>query len=513
MQPTDSLHISQIWYNRLDRRVAALLVGLAIGVLGGLIGLALMMMDTIMLAGFILGAIAGLCIITNVQVALYAIVAIMMLLPFGTVPFDIGFTPTLLDTAIGGFLLIYITQWMTRKRSTLTLTPVHFLILIYVAWLLLTFSLGLRHSSITLNVARQFAGTLLAIGLTFVIVDLLHDHRVLRRLVVVVLVAASVQSLIAITLYVLNDTTADLILSRLGRFGYPVGGTIHYLESNPALAERAIGTFIAPNSLGGMLAISAVIIAPQVFAKRPTLRYRWLTFAVMLLLAAALVLTISRASALALAFGLGVIGIMRYRRYLPLLMIAGMLLLLLPQAQAYVDLFIQAFTAQDLSTQMRIGEWTDSLRLINRYPIFGVGFTGTPDIDIYTDVANMYLIMANQIGLTGVAIFLVAMGGVFLYGLIGWQYASNDEELDSIHLGFHAALVTALVNAVADLYFFRLDFQPLITLFWMVVALSLASSRLAIERGQTRERASETEPEASYSDTSTYNVPSSSVTV
>jgi O-antigen ligase len=223
-------------------------------------------------------------------------------------------------------------------------------------------------------------------------------------------------------------------------------------------------------------------VAPQVFARKPVLRYRWLTFVVLLLIASALVITFSRASALALAVGLGVIAVMRYRRFIPVLIVAGMLLLLLPQFQFYLDRFMQAFRAEDLATQMRIGEWTDSLRLINRYPIFGVGFTGTPDIDIYTDVANMYLIMANQIGLVGVAIFLTTMTGVFVYGLVAWRYAIQDPELDSIHLGYHAALVTALVNAVADLYFFRLDFQPLITVFWLTVALALATSRLALER-------------------------------
>ena len=224
-----------------------------------------------------------------------------------------------------------------------------------------------------------------------------------------------------------------------------------------------------------------VVIAPQVFARRPVLRYRWLTFAVLVLVGIGLVITFSRASALAAAFGLGVIAVMRYRRYIPVLVGVGLLLLLLPQAQFYLDRFIQAFTAQDLATQMRIGEFTDSLRLIDRYPIFGVGFTGTPDIDIYTDVANMYLIMANQIGLVGVGIFLTTMTGVLVYGLIAWRKARHLPGLEAIHLGFHAALVTALVNAVADLYFFRLDFQPLITLFWLTVALCLASSRLVFE--------------------------------
>ena len=104
------------------------------------------------------------------------------------------------------------------------------------------------------------------------------------------------------------------------------------------------------------------------------------------------------------------IALLRYRRLLPLLFFGALLFLLLPQTQSYIARLSQAFRGEDLATQMRIGEWTDSLQLIGRYPLVGVGFTGTPEIDIYTDVANMYLIMANQIGLTGVVIFLLAMG-------------------------------------------------------------------------------------------------------
>ncbi len=483
---TDTPPIYQRLFARLDRRWVALLLGIIGGTLGGALGIAVAIMEPEIVIGGVIGAIIGLYIITNVQAALYGTVLIMMILPFGTIPFDIGFTPTLLDASIGAFLLIYIVQWMHRHRIDIKLTPVHVLVAIYFIWLLATFALGLRHAPVTLTIARQFAETLLAVGLVFVLVDLLRDPKVLRRLVVVVLIGAVMQSVIAIGLWLLPDTTADLILSRLGRFGYPVGGNIQYIESNPALGERAIGTWIGPNSLGGMLAIAAVIIAPQVFARKPVLRYRWLTFAVLVLIAAALVITFSRASALALAVGLGVIAVMRYRRFIPILIVAGLLLLLLPQAQFYLDRFIQAFTAQDLATQMRIGEWTDSLRLINRYPIFGVGFTGIPDIDIYTDVANMYLIMANQIGLVGVGIFLTTMAGVFVYGLAAWRYAIGNDELEAIHLGYHAALVTALVNAVADLYFFRLDFQPLITLFWLTVALALTSSRLVLQQQKDR---------------------------
>jgi polysaccharide biosynthesis protein PslJ len=167
------------------------------------------------------------------------------------------------------------------------------------------------------------------------------------------------------------------------------------------------------------------------------------------------------------------------------LIIAGLIFLLLPITQSYIDRILQAFQGADLATQMRYGEWGDSLELIQRYPLVGIGFTGTPTRDVYTDVANMYLIMANQIGLTGVFIFLLAMGGVFYYAWQAWQHSKHDAELDSIHLGYNIALLAALLNAVADLYFFRIDFQASITWFWLIVALALASSRLVLQRSES----------------------------
>ena len=72
------------------------------------------------------------------------------------------------------------------------------------------------------------------------------------------------------------------------------------------------------------------------------------------------------------------------------------------------------------------------------------------------------------------------MAGVFAYGFRAWQVARTNPDLDSIHLGYHAALLTVLLNSAADMYFFRIDFQSSIALFWLVVALALASSRLAL---------------------------------
>lgn len=482
MQETNAL---QNWVARLDRRTYAVLIGLVVGVVGGLVGLMIAAFDPLIAAGVVIGILVALYVLTSVSAALYAMIAVMALLPFGTFPFKIGFTPTLLDAAMGAFLMVYLFQWMTGRRQQFRVTPVHALIALYLGWLILSFVLGLRYASPTSADLRQFAETVLAISLTFVLVDLLRDPITLRRLVLVVMLAAGTQAVIALILYAMPDATADRTLIRLARVGYPNAGVIRYIEDNPAMSERAIGTWVDPNAFGGFLVVATAMIAPQVFARKPVLRWRWLSWAILGVCGLATLLTYSRASTLSLALVLLFISMFRgYRKFFVLLAVGFAVVLVLPQTQAYLFRFVEAFTGGDISTQMRLGEYGDSLRLIRQYPVTGVGFTGTPSIDLYTDAASMYLIMANQIGLVGVALFASVMLGTFAYGLKAWRRVQDNANLRSILLGYHAALLAALLNGTADLYFFRLDFQASITLFWLTVALALASSRLALEESE-----------------------------
>ena len=150
----------QIRISQLNRRSYALAIGFGIGLIGASIGLLIAALGPLLASAAILGLLAGLYVITDVRVALYAIIAIVLLLPFGVFPVKIAITPTLLDLALGGFLLVYISQWMTGRRGGLQLTPVHALIALYLMWLIFTFVLGLRHASptppISVNLPKRF---------------------------------------------------------------------------------------------------------------------------------------------------------------------------------------------------------------------------------------------------------------------------------------------------------------------------------------------------------------------
>jgi polysaccharide biosynthesis protein PslJ len=183
-----------------------------------------------------------------------------------------------------------------------------------------------------------------------------------------------------------------------------------------------------------------------------------------------------------LAAGLFYVAVLRYRSLLPYMAIAGLIFLLLPITQEYVGRFIEGIQGQDLATQMRFGEYKDALTLIQRYPVFGVGFAGTPDIDIYLGVANVYLTIAQVMGLVGLLAFVSVMGVVFGYAFLNRKAFKSQPRLDAIWLGLHAALVGGLVAGVFDHYLFNLEFHHAVTAFWLLVGLAVASTRLGAGR-------------------------------
>ena len=205
----------------------------------------------------------------------------------------------------------------------------------------------------------------------------------------------------------------------------------------------------------------------------------------------ALLLSFSRGSFVGAGAALALLGAVRYRKLLVIGVVALALILVLPQTQGYVTHFFDGLQvlsdadASDLSTQMRVGEYSDAIKLIERYPLFGVGFTGTPDIDTYLKVANLYLLMAGEMGLIGLGSFLVVMSVLFVSA---WRarpqrrlpaaVPAAGSDVEPIWWGFHAALVGALIGGLFDHYFFNLDFHHSVTLFWLFVGLAAVSTRL-----------------------------------
>ncbi|RLC85329.1 MAG: polymerase, partial [Chloroflexi bacterium] len=343
-----------------------------------------------------------------------------------------------------------------------------------------SFIFGLSHAPATSYVLRHFGEILLSVGLFFLVVNTVRDavrlERIARALILCAFAAAALGILLYVVAAYISDDLIISALSKLARLGYPAGpGVLRYIRDDPELPMRATSTSVDPNVLGSLLNLALGIAVPQLFTPRPFIRRRYL-IPVLGVMALCLGLTISRGSLVGLGAALCAVATLRYRKLWLLLLAAAALLLLL--APGHVVHLLEGFRGQDLATQMRFGEYKDALILIGRYPWLGVGFGGSPDIDTYVGVANVYLLIAEMMGLVGLTGFFVVMGVLFARFWRVRALAATVPELEPLWWGLHAALVGALMGGVVDHYFFNLDFHHSVTLFWLLVGLATAATEI-----------------------------------
>ncbi len=445
----------------------ALAGGLVLAFGGPLAGLAL-----------ILAGAAAFIVLRDIEMGFWGLVAVVCLLPFATLPFDLGLTPTFLDIALGVVTGVWLLGLVTGRQRRVITAPITLPVVIFLIIAIFAFIFGLQNGPFTPTLARKFAELLLSIGFILVVVDYCRDWGRLERLVRVSLIGAGLAALLAIALWLLPDATANAGLNALTRLGYPGGWVIRYIEENPELAERAIGTSVDPNALGGLLVLFGALAAPQLFTPRPLLP-RGLTIILTGLIFVAIMLTFSRGAFIALGAGLAFLALLRYRRLLPYMVALLLLILVLPFTQSYVLRLLEGFQGQDLATQMRFGEYKDALELIGRYPLFGVGFAGSPDIDLYLGVANVYLSIAQQMGLLGLGAFFAIMVTLFGSAFSRRRSFHGQPRLDAVWIGLQAAVVAGLVAGIFDHYLFNTVFHHTVTAFWLMVGLSAAATRLS----------------------------------
>ena len=429
------------------------------------------------LAVLIAGA-GALLMLRDLRWALLALLGIICLLPFASLPFKIGFTPTFLDLVFAALYAVWAVRLVTRRQEDLILTPAGWPVLAFMAIAVFAFVLGLSHSRPTSNDLRVFAEILMGIGMFFLIVNNVRDEGWLRFLTGALILGGAGQGAIGILLYVIPKTWAAALLNPLARLSYPAGlGALRYINDDPSRPMRAIGTSVDPNILGALLVIVLAVAGVQLVAKRPVLRRGWLVVCVALM-GVCLFLTYSRSSMVGAVAALGLVALLRYRRLLVVLLIAGLLLLLLPQTQAYLSHFVEGIRIQDRATLMRIGEYRDTIKLIQRYPWLGVGFVGAPDIDLYLAVAMIYLTILGQMGIIGLIVFLVAMTVFLLYVYRAWRGLPRGASLEPYLLGYGAAIFGSLSAGFFD--HTLLTYPHAVALLWFTLGMGAAAARLAL---------------------------------
>jgi O-antigen ligase len=186
------------------------------------------------------------------------------------------------------------------------------------------------------------------------------------------------------------------------------------------------------------------------------------------------------------------VGALRYRRILVLAVLAGLGVLATTSGQAFVLRFVSGFSTTDPATAFRVGEYANALTLLGRYPLLGIGFGASPDIDVTAGVSSVYLLVGEQTGLLGLAVYVFALAATWWIGFRG-ATAVRDPRLQGIRLAGLAAFSGALVAGLFDHYFANQAFPHAVALFWLYAAVLVASSRLSAREAEP-ERAPQARP-------------------
>lgn len=434
---------------------------------------------------FLLAGVGGVLVaawgLADLRRALFLLVLVIGVLPRFALPVRFVFTPTFLDLALVGVWAAWALRPLLGKPALrLRRFPVSLPLLALVLVAVVTFVIGLPNGALTPLVLRRFAELLLSLLSVLLLASVIAQAELESLLVRLLLLVGGLSALIGVTLYFTPDDLAIRLLSALRPFGYPTGpGVLRFIRDDPALMQRATGLWIDPNAFGGFLLVVGAVGLPQLFARKPVLPRAIIALCLSAILLA-LALTVSRGAMLAFAVAAALMGVLRYRRALALLLLGVGLLLTLPQTRELVTHFVEGFQGRDLATQMRFGEYEDALRLIARYPLFGVGFISTPDVDLYIGVSSMYLLIAQQMGLVGLLAFASTILVLFIGAARALPRVSQDDARAAVFLGAHAAVVGVLVGGIFDHYFFNIDFHNAVMLFCLALALAVASQRESV---------------------------------
>ena len=456
-----------------------LLAALAALVLGGLAGTAAAFGPLYAVAA-LLGLAVGYALLVSTTAGLLAVVAIITLLPFGTLPFKAIITPNFLELALAALMGVWVLRLLARPDSyALRLSPLGLPLLGFLGLTLFSLVLGSGGHPDTLTLHNYFK-FVLAVLLFFSVLNCVRTRAQARLLLRAVLLCGGLAALVGLVLWALNDATALRILTALGRIGYPTEGRVlRYIEAGAGTGrERAIGTSVDPNSFGGMLALIAGLALPQLVAPRPVLR-RWLLACIVVGVALAIFLTNSRAALGSLVVAAAYIATLRYRRLWWAIALAGLVVLALIVSglgAAFVQRVVEGVQFRDQANLMRLAEYQNAITIIGRYPVFGIGFGSAPEIDLVAGVSSIYLTIAERLGLVGLACFVGLVVAFFTHSIRAARAA--DEEAASWLLGIQAAIAAALAVGVLDHYFFNIEFSHMVALFWGCIGLGYVIAAL-----------------------------------
>ena len=462
----------------LDRNGASMLALAGMAALA--VGLLAAATTPLVPAAGLLALIGLVAVCCKPTVGLGLFVLTVATVPFGVIPVRLaGAQLTFVDAVlIVTFVAVLARAAFGASRLTLDASAVAVLAFVLVA--VMAFLAGAAVTPITPELVRRVGKLLASLCFFLIVRAMLTNSDRLEQLTRWLMLGGAAQGAVGAGLMAFSPLTQLTFLTRLQVIGYPTTDVLRYVPgANNTYTDqlRAIGTSVDPNVFGGTLMLALALIVVQWASPEPVLR-KSILFVLALPTAAGLLLSLSRASWLGLTAGLFLIGALRYRRILVLGSIVGLALVTSPVGREVVTRFISGFSTADRATAFRVGEYANAFTLLERYPLLGIGFGVSPDIDVTAGVSSVYLLVAEQTGLLGLGVYIVAVASIWLIGVRGLTVTRN-RKLQGVRAALLAASSGALVAGLLDHYFANQAFPHAVALFWVYAASLVAASGLA----------------------------------
>jgi O-antigen ligase len=416
----------------------------------------------------------------SVKASLLAMIVVASLLPYAEIPVRVGVALTFIDALVIATFVGWLLRHVSQDRR-IELTPAGRPLLAFLVTTVVALVFGASYAAPSGAAARSFLKYWAAIALFFVVVNVVRERATVRTLLRALALCGMLAAAIGLAIQALPRPTIVDVLSSLNVLGYPSGPEVLRFLPGPnntySDTLRAVGTSVDPNVFGGMLMLAATVMLAQTFAPRPILP-RWLLIGGLAVTAAAMIASQSRASWLGLAAAGAVLATIRDRRLWLVGAVGGAAMLALPQGQNMLARLSSGFAAQDRAAALRLDEYRQALRIIQDYPILGVGFGGSPEVGTFVGVSSIYLLVGEQSGLIGLTLFVLTLAVLGLNGLRA-AILTRDPEDRALLATLLATLVAAALVGNLDHYFMNPVFPHMVALFWLYAGLLAAMTRIA----------------------------------
>lgn len=155
-----------------DRPTSSILVmGLLLGGTAVLGGLVLAFGGPLAGAALFAALIVGLVVLRDIEIGFWGVILVVCLLPFATLPIDIGVTPTFLDMALGAVFAIWALGLVTGRQRSVVTSPLTIPLGIFILVAVFAFIFGLGNGPLTPTLLRKFAELILSLSFVLIIVD------------------------------------------------------------------------------------------------------------------------------------------------------------------------------------------------------------------------------------------------------------------------------------------------------------------------------------------------------